>query len=153
MADACDGTLEVPVGRAEAEAVQQRDRTRAHRDDVPQDSADARGRSLERLDGRRVVVRLHLEGDRDAAAEVDHPGVLARPLQHALAARGQPLQQPRRMLVPAVLRPEEREDRELEVVRRASKQLLDTVELPVREAEAAVEWFRDRAQESTVSRL
>jgi hypothetical protein len=57
------------------------------------------------------------------------------------------------VLVPAVLRPEEREDGELEVVRRAPEQLSDTVELPVREAEAAVERFRDRAQESTVSAL
>jgi hypothetical protein len=52
-----------------------------------------------------------------------------------------------------MLRPEKREDRELEVVRRPPEQLSDTVELPVREAEAAVERFRDRAQESTVPAL
>jgi hypothetical protein len=52
-----------------------------------------------------------------------------------------------------MLGPEEREDRELEVVRRPPEQLSDTVELPVREAEAAVERFRDRAQESTVPGL
>jgi hypothetical protein len=38
-----------------------------------------------------------------------------------------------------VLRPEEREDRELEVVRVAPEQLPDTVELAVRQAERAVE--------------
>jgi hypothetical protein len=38
-----------------------------------------------------------------------------------------------------VLRPEEREDGELEVVRLALEQLLDTVEFPVRQAEGAVE--------------
>jgi len=43
------------------------------------------------------------------------------------------------VLVPAVLRPEEREDRELEVVRLALEQLLDTIEFPVGQAEGAVE--------------
>jgi hypothetical protein len=51
------------------------------------------------------------------------------------------------MLVAAVLRPEQREDRELEVVRLAAEQIADTVELPVREAEGAVEGlFDDRSQ-------
>jgi hypothetical protein len=46
-----------------------------------------------------------------------------------------------------VLRPEEREDRELEVVRLALEQLQDACVLAVREAELAVEGlFRDRAQ-------
>jgi hypothetical protein len=52
-----------------------------------------------------------------------------------------------------VLGPEQREDGELEMVGVAVEQVADTVELPVREAEAAVERFRDRAQESTVSGL
>jgi hypothetical protein len=42
------------------------------------------------------------------------------------------------MLVPAVLGPEEGEDRELEVVRIAAEQLPDTARLPVREAKGAV---------------
>jgi hypothetical protein len=50
-----------------------------------------------------------------------------------------------------MLGPEQREDRQLEVVRRASQELTDTVELSVRETEAAVEWFRDRAQGASVS--
>ena len=64
----------------------------------------------------------------------------------------QPLQEQRRVLVAAVLRPEEREDGELEVVRLALQQLLDTGVLPVREAELAVEWlFRDGAQEASLA--
>jgi hypothetical protein len=55
------------------------------------------------------------------------------------------------VLVGAVLRPEQREDGELEVVRVASQQLADTVELPVLEAERAVERFRDLAQGTIVS--
>jgi hypothetical protein len=68
-----------------------------------------------------MVVRLRLERDRDPVAEVDHAGVLARPLEDALAARRQPAQERRRVLVTAVLRPEEREDRQLEVVRRPAE--------------------------------
>jgi drug/metabolite transporter (DMT)-like permease len=50
-----------------------------------------------------------------------------------------------------VLGPEQREDRQLEVVRVAPEQLADTVELPVREAERAVERFRNLAQGVIVS--
>ena len=139
MTDAADGAREVPVGLGEAEAVEERHRPRAHRDDVAEDPTDARGGALERLDRGGVVVALDLERDREPVAEVEHAGVLARPLEHARAARGQPLQEERRVLVPAVLRPEEREDRELEVVRVAPEQRADSLELPVGEAECAME--------------
>ena len=151
-ADAADRAREVVVGGAEAEAVEERDRPRAHRDDVAQDAADAGRGALERLDGRGVVVALGLEGDGEPVAEVEHAGVLARALQHARAAARQPLQEQRRVLVAAVLRPEEREDGQLEVVRLALQQLLDTRVLPVREAELAVKWlFRDRAQDVSLA--
>ena len=55
------------------------------------------------------------------------------------------------MLVPAVLRPEHREERELELVRLTLQELVDTVELPVREAERTMErLFRDGAQGTSV---
>ena len=51
------------------------------------------------------------------------------------------------MLVPAVLRPEEGEDGQFEVVGLAAEQTPDTVEFPVGQAERAVKrLFRDRAQ-------
>jgi hypothetical protein len=51
------------------------------------------------------------------------------------------------VLVAAVLRPEQREDRELEVVRLAAQQVDDTVELLVGEAERTVDRLSDgRAQ-------
>jgi hypothetical protein len=94
-----------------------------------------------------MVVRLDLERDRLAAAEVDHARVLARALEDALALARQLLQQQGRVLVAAVLGPEQREDRQLEVVRVATEQLADTVELPVRETECAVKGlFRDLRQ-------
>ena len=65
------------VGRTEAQRVHDRHGTRAHRDDVAHDAADAGGRALVGLDVGRVVVRLDLEGDRPALADVDDAGVLA----------------------------------------------------------------------------
>jgi hypothetical protein len=86
-----------------------------------------------------VVVRFDLERDGCPVAEVEDSSVLARPLEDAVARRGQPLEQRRRVLVAAVLGPEEREDRELEVVRLAAEQLLDTVRFPVGQTKGAVQ--------------
>ena len=91
MADARDGPVELPARLAEAEAVEQRHRPGAHRDDVAEDAADPGGSALEGLDRRRVVVALDLEGDRLAVTEVEHARVLARPLQDARAGGRQPL--------------------------------------------------------------
>ena len=51
VADPRDCALEHPARLAEAEAVEQRYRARAHRDDVAQDPADPGCGALERLDG------------------------------------------------------------------------------------------------------
>src|SRR5207253_9188177 len=82
-----------------------------------------------------------------ALAEVENARVLTGPLEDALSLRGQPLQKRCRVLVAAVLGPEQREDGELEMVRVSPQQLLDTVRLPVGETESAVErLFRDLRQ-------
>src|SRR6185369_3227458 len=137
--DPADRAAELETGLAEAQAVEERDGAGAHGDDVTEDPADSRRCALEGLDRGRMVVALDLERDGLALAEVDDAGVLARPLEDARAFRGEALEQERRVLVTAVLRPQEREDRELEVVRPAREQCLDTVELPVREAERAMQ--------------
>jgi hypothetical protein len=94
-----------------------------------------------------VVVALDLEGDRLAIAEVDDARVLTRPLEDARAARREALEERRRVLVGAVLGPQQREDGELEVVRLATEQRLDALVLPVGQPEGAVErLFRDRRQ-------
>ncbi len=85
-ADAADGAGEVIVGSAEPQAVEQRDRPCAHRDDVAEDAADARRGALERLDRRGVVVALGLEGDGEPVTEVEH----ARRSRPAPAARAGP---------------------------------------------------------------
>ena len=69
-----------PRGRTEAQRIHHRDGPRAHGEDVAQDAADAGGRALVGLDERRMVMRLHLERGHPAVADVDHAGVLARPL-------------------------------------------------------------------------
>jgi hypothetical protein len=86
-----------------------------------------------------MVVALDLEGHGFALAEVDDAGVLAWALEDAGRFRREALEEQRRVLVAAVLGPEEREDGELEVVRLPLEQLLDTVEFPVGQAEGAVE--------------
>ena len=60
--------------------------------------------------------------------------------QHANTAGGrQPAEQRRRMLVAAVLRPQHREDGELEVVRIAAEKLADSLGFPIGETEGAME--------------
>jgi hypothetical protein len=78
--------------RPEAQRIHDGDRTRAHGEDVAQNSTDAGGRTLEWLNERRVIVRLNLESASPAVTNVDDAGVLARALHHAAAIRRQTLQ-------------------------------------------------------------
>ena len=145
--DPADGAVEVEAGGAEAEPVEQRDRACAHGDDVAEDPADTGRRSLEGLDRGGMVVALNLERACEAVAEVDDPCVLTRSLQHRRPFGREARKQRRRVLVPAMLGPQEREDAQLEVVRVAPEKTPDMVELPVCEAERAVErLFRHGAQ-------
>jgi len=57
------------------------------------------------------------------------------------------------MLVAAVLRPEQREDRELEVVRFTLQQLDDARKLPVGETERPVERLFDELRQRSESSL
>ena len=126
------------VELAEAEAVEDRDRPRPEREDVAEDAADPGRRPLERFDRARVVVGLDLEGDRLAVADVDRAGVLAGPHHHPLALGRQPAQQLARVLVGAVLGPEQAEHRQLDVVRLAPELLDDQLVLGVGQPELAV---------------
>ena len=140
------------VRRAEAEAVEQRDRARAHRETsrrIPPTPVAAPWNGST-ADGWLWLSTLNATAE--PLAEVDHAGVLARPLEDARPVAREPPEQERRVLVPAVLRPEQREDRELEVVRLAAQQRDDAVELPVREAELAMErLFRYGAQAASLA--
>ena len=120
-------------GIPEKERVEDRERARAHREDVAQDPAHARGRALIGLDERRVVVGLHLEDDGEAVADVHGSGILAGALQDARARRGELLQERLRGLVRAVLAPERRVDPQLHEVRVAAQDFPDPQELVRRE--------------------
>jgi hypothetical protein len=73
-------------------------------------------------------------------------------LQDALAAGWKALEERGRVLVAAVLRPEQREDGQLEVVRPAAEELVDALELTVGETELAVERLGDPRQTSESKR-
>src|SRR6266849_704541 len=99
---------------------------RAHGENVTQNAADARSRTLKRLNKRRMIVRLDLERARPAVADVNNAGILARPLHHHLAASLQPRQGDARRLVVALLAPHHAENAELGPRRFASApQLFD----------------------------
>ena len=118
------------VERAESQRVEQRDRPRAHGEDVAHDAADAGRGALVRLDGRRVVVRLDLEHGAVAAADVDGAGVLTAALgEHARARAGEEAQQRLAVLVAAVLAPHRAEHAKLDVVGLAVEQRDDLVVL------------------------
>ena len=110
------------VERSETQRVQQRDRPRAHREDVADDPADAGRGALVWLDERRVVVRFDLEDRGEPAADVHGAGVLAGALQHLRPFGRQRLQMHARALVAAVLGPHHREDAELGQVRLAAEE-------------------------------
>jgi hypothetical protein len=113
--------------RPEAERVHERNRARAHGEDVADDAADSGRRPLEGLDEGRMVVGLDLEDRGEAVADVDHPRVLSRPLQHARPAGRKPSQVDARAFVAAVLGPHHREHPELVLVRLAPELLDDAV--------------------------
>ena len=76
------------VDGAKAQLIHHGNGPSAHRDDVAHDSADARGRALERLDVAGVVVTLHLERHGPSLADVDDAGVLPHAHHEALAHLG-----------------------------------------------------------------
>ena len=142
-ADAADdaGQHAASVGRierAEAQWIHHRERACAHRDDVAHDAADTGGRTLVRLDVRRMVVALDLEGDGPAIADVDDAGVLADADEQCIGLRGllaELAQVHLRRLVRAVLTPHDRVHRELGGGRTTSEDLANALVLIGLEAE------------------
>src|SRR5207249_5569819 len=100
---------------AEEERVEERDRTRAHGEDVAHDPAHPGGRALERLDRARMVMALDLEDAGEAAAEIDRAGVLAGTDDDLGSVGRKASQEEPGVLVRAVLAPERPEHAQLEV--------------------------------------
>ena len=148
VADACPHAAQqvalVRVGEvAEAQRVQAGQRPRAHREDVAEDAADPGRRAPVGLDVRGVVVALDLEDSGLPVANVDHAGVLARPVEHPGRLRRQRGEMPLARLVGAVLGPHHREDPELGIGRRALEQVEDALPLCNGEPVLARELERD----------
>ena len=133
------------VQAAEAEGIHHRDGPRAHGEDVAQNPAHAGGRALKRLDETGVVVRFDLERDRQAVADVDDAGVLARPLQHHACLGGQLLQMHARAFVGTVLAPHHAENAELGVAGLATQQAQDFFVFSGRELMGRDHFRRDLA--------
>src|SRR5215213_1053054 len=109
------------IERSEPQAVHRSDGTRAHREDVAQNSADAGCGALKWFDERRVIVRLDLERRAPTVPEIDDARVLARRYDHAWSSRRKAFEVNARRFVGAVFRPHDREDPELRKTRFAAK--------------------------------
>ena len=134
-----DPTAARVIERTETQRIHQRDRSGAHGEDVAQDAANARGRPLIGLNGRRMVVALDTNGGGDAVAHIDHTGVLAGTDQHPRGFGGQTLQMHPRRLIGAVLGPHHGVHGQFEVVGVAAQQLGDRGVLVISEAECDVD--------------
>src|SRR5262245_4633795 len=88
-------------------------------------------------------MRLDLERSAMTTADVHGAGVLARTHHDPLSLRGQLPQQLPGVLVGAVLRPEQGEHRQLDLVRLPAEQLLDALVLVVGQPQLAVPSFGD----------
>ncbi len=77
------------IEMSEPQRVHQRDRTRAHRENVAQNSADAGRRALKRFDKRRMIVRFDLKRDAPIVADVHDARIFSRRHDDALARRRQ----------------------------------------------------------------
>src|SRR5450432_665690 len=105
----------------EAQRVDRADGARAHRENVAHDAADAGGRALKRLHCARMIVRLDLERDGDAVADVNDAGVfLARADEDLRRLGGKSLKQRARVFVTAMLAPHDGENAQLGVAWRAT---------------------------------
>src|SRR6185437_840647 len=78
--------------RSKTQRVHHRQGAGAHCKNVTKNATYSSGRSLERFDIGRMIVRFDLESAGPAVSDVDDAGVFSRSLDHELAVGGQPLQ-------------------------------------------------------------
>src|SRR5579859_2672099 len=129
----------------EAQRVDRTNRPGAHGEDVAHDAADAGGRALKRLDRARMVVRLDLEGDGQAIADVNDAGVfLTRADKDFLRPGREGFKQRARVFIAAMLAPHHREDAQLGVARFAAQQIKDFLILVRREVVLSNQFGGDR---------
>ena len=111
--------------RAERKSVETGDGARTHGEHIAQYASDPGGGALIGLDVAWMIVAFHLEHDSKPLADIDHPRILARPLNNPGRLRRQLAQMNFRGFVRAVLVPHGRENAELGESRRAADQIAD----------------------------
>ena len=120
------GLLGVTADVAEAEGIHREHGAGAHGEDVADDAADAGRRTLEWLDGARVVVALHLECDGPSIADVDDAGIFLACLhEDARAGDWEFFQLELRIFIRAMLTPHDGENAEFGEVGLASEDGFD----------------------------
>jgi hypothetical protein len=87
------------------QGIHQRDRPRAHGENVADNPADAGCGALVGLDERWVVMRFDFENGSQAVADVDHTGILSGTLNYMRGTRWKFFQVNARAFVAAVFRP------------------------------------------------
>ena len=112
---------------AEAQSVQQRDRTGPHREDVTQDAAHPCGRPLKGFDGGGVVVAFDLEGQPMAPTEIHHTSVFAGSNKDAWSLRGETTQQRPGIAITAVFGPHHTEHAQFGSIRLAAETPTDLI--------------------------
>jgi len=90
---------------AKSKRVENRDRSRTHREDVAEDAAYACGCALEGFDGGGVVVGFDFEGELESVAQIDNSSVFTWPDEDAIACSWKLFEQGAGVFVAAVFRP------------------------------------------------
>ena len=115
--------------RTEAQRVETKLGTRAHREDVANDSANAGGRALKGFNRAWMVVALHLECDRPAIADIDYAGVFFAGFHQNIRPPGRKfLKFFPRILIGAMFAPHDGENAELGEIWFAAEDLFDALE-------------------------
>ena len=116
--------------RPEAQRVEAKLGARAHRKDIANNSADARGRSLKWLDRAGMIVTFDFECDCPTVTNIDDAGVFfARSDQNVRTARREFFELFTGVFVRAVLAPHHGKNSELGEIRFAPENLFDPLKL------------------------
>ncbi|CAI8411856.1 MAG: Uncharacterised protein [Cyanobium sp. ARS6] len=102
--------------RAEAQSIQQSDRTSTHGEDVAEDSTDTCGCSLKGFHRRGMVVALNLEGKAMASSKIHHTGVFSGTHQDARPLSRKATEQRSGIAITTVLGPHHSEHAEFSPV-------------------------------------
>ena len=109
------------IDAAKAQGVERSDGPGAHGKNISQNTADAGGGSLIGFNKRRMVMTFHFESHGEPVADIDDAGVFTGSLEDMSPFRRQLFKIRPRTLVAAVLRPHNRENAQLGIVRLAPK--------------------------------